>query len=111
MAFIGEREVFLSFSDSRSNSFVSKSHLNQLQKHLFSLTSFSAMDTSSTRSSTPASSDAALSVIDYLPVDLVDPSDSLLPSKRCTERRVDGKMWYLLEQAANIRRGSITSRI
>ena len=69
------------------------------------------MDTSSTRSSTPASSDAALSVIDYLPVDLVDPSDSLLPSKRCTERRVDGKMWYLLEQAANIRRGSITSRI
>jgi hypothetical protein len=65
------------------------------------------MNTSSTRSSTPASFDAALSVIN---TDSGNPVIAL-PNRRCPERVIDGKMWHLLEQAANIRRGSLISPI
>jgi hypothetical protein len=74
------------------------------------------MNTSSTRSSTPASFDAALSVInlDVDPDSGTPNSDNpviALPNRRCPERAIDGKIWHLLEQAANIRRGSPISPI
>jgi hypothetical protein len=69
------------------------------------------MDTSSTRSSTPASFDAALSVINLQPDSPVNSPVNALPSRRCLERFIDGKTWQLLEQQANIRRGSPISPI
>ena len=69
------------------------------------------MDTSSTRSSTPASFDAALSVINLQPDSPVNSPMNALPSRRCPERFIDGKTWQLLKQQANIRRGSPISPI
>jgi hypothetical protein len=63
-------------SSLESNSFVSKSHPNQLKKHLLSLISYSIMDTFTIRASTSAFSDDTLSVIDW-PAVLLDPNRSV----------------------------------